>query len=153
MVSSTPGPRVELPAPPLAAIRKARQTAPPSLFDSILAQVLTLEISLYHARLRLRAGTDDEALHDLRIQLRRLRSLLRPLRRIASVASLERAAALLGKLTTPVRDLEVLIGELQSRGYGELAARRRARLQRAYGRILHSRELPALFAALDDWPG
>src|SRR5690606_5538936 len=45
----------------------------------LLRQVLGLQVRLYACCARLSAGTDSEALHDLRIALRRLASLLRPL--------------------------------------------------------------------------
>ena len=51
-----------------------------SAVDQIITQFLTLETALFHAYARLAARTDGEALHDLRINLRRLRSLLHPLR-------------------------------------------------------------------------
>lgn len=121
--------------------------------DVIIGNVLKIEVALYHAYFRLEANTDGEALHDLRIQLRRLRSLLRPLRGIESVKQLDSAAAQIGSLTTAVRDLEVLIGELENKGYGELAASRRETLARAYGRVLRSRALAKLLAELDKWPG
>jgi len=123
-----------------------------SMFDEILEQVLKAEIALYHARCRLQASTDGEALHDLRIQLRRLRSLLRPLRKIDSVGRLDSAAAAVGNLTVPVRDLEVLINELEQKGYRELAASRRAALRTSVERVLQSRALAILFAELDEWP-
>ena len=78
------------------------------LVDSLIASLFELQINLLHARLRLEADTDDEALHDLRIALQRLRSLLAPLRRVADLPPLYTAAAALGALTAPVRDLEVL---------------------------------------------
>lgn len=124
-----------------------------SMFDVILGQVLTAEAALYRACLRLRAGSDGEALHDLRIQLRRLRSLLRPLRTIGAAARLDSTVAQLARLTSPVRDLEVLIGELERTGHVELAAGRRAKLATAYGLVLRSDELANLFAELDAWPG
>lgn len=123
-----------------------------SMFNTVLAQVLRIEIALQHACFRLQAKIDDEALHDLRIQLRRLRSLLLPLRKIRAAERLDSAAARLGKLTTPVRDVEVLVGELARAGHYELAAVRRETLKEAYGRILRSRALARLFAELDEWP-
>ncbi|VEA69261.1 Uncharacterized conserved protein [Serratia plymuthica] len=80
--------------------------------ESIIAQFRRLENALSQALSRLQDPTDTEALHDVRINLRRIRSLLRPLRGIPGVAPLDNAAASLGKLTTPIRDLEVLIAEL-----------------------------------------
>lgn len=120
--------------------------------DAVIAQALKLETSLYHAYARLAAGTDGEALHDLRINVRRLRSLLRPLRGKNDVAPLDAAAAEVGKLTTPVRDLEVLADELQRRGLDGPAASRRAILSSSYACIVESSTLQQLFARLDEWP-
>src|SRR5690606_13758071 len=111
-----------------------------------------LQIALLHARLRLEAGTDDEALHDLRIALQRLRSLLAPLRRAAELSPLYAAAAELGALSAPVRDLEVLAAELDARGHRDLAAARRALLAEHYAAILASREQERLSELLDGWP-
>lgn len=123
-----------------------------SMFNTILAQVLRVEIALQHACLRLQAEIDGEALHDLRIELRRLRSLLLPLRKIDTAEHLDNAAAKLAKLTAPIRDVEVLVSELERAGYGELAAPRRAFLQQAYSRILQSPALAHLLSELDEWP-
>lgn len=46
-----------------------------SFVDKFVAQILALEVALYHSRARLQARTDSEALHDLRIAVRRIRSL------------------------------------------------------------------------------
>lgn len=78
------------------------------IVDQILSRVLGLQVNLYACEARLEAGTDPEALHDLRIAVRRLRSLLHPLRAHESVLLIRNAAATVGQLTTPVRDLEVL---------------------------------------------
>lgn len=53
-----------------------------STVDKIVAQVLTLQVRLYQAIARLEARTDHEALHDLRIAVRRIRSLTRPFRAV-----------------------------------------------------------------------
>ncbi|WBL70520.1 CHAD domain-containing protein [Serratia liquefaciens] len=84
-----------------------------ALAESIVTQLRRLESTLNQALLRLHDITDAEALHDVRINLQRIRSLLRPLRGIPDVTQLSRAAAELGKITTPIRDLEVLIAELE----------------------------------------
>jgi CHAD domain-containing protein len=122
------------------------------IVDAIIAHVLELEISLYHACARLEAGTDPEALHDLRINVRRLRSLLKPLRGKDGVNDLDDAAAAVGQLTTPVRDLEVLVSELRNRGLSEPAGAREATLSSRYSEIMHSPELQQLFTCLDAWP-
>lgn len=49
-----------------------------ALVDQLVAQVIGLEVGLLSCQARLAAVTDDEALHDLRTTVRRLRSLLRP---------------------------------------------------------------------------
>lgn len=123
-----------------------------SFVDAIVAQVLLLETALYHTHARIEARTDGEALHDLRINLRRMRSLLRPLRRIGAVTLLNEAAAEVGKLTTPVRDLEVLIDELERQGLTQQANARKAILQSSYGSIVESSTINQLFSQLDEWP-
>ena len=80
------------------------------------------------ALLRLQQAQDSEALHDLRVCLRRIRSLLRPLR-CPGATRLDRAAAELGRLTTPLRDLEVLIAELARHRLDWQANVRRSDLQ------------------------
>ncbi|NWD89876.1 metal-chelation protein CHAD, partial [Pseudomonas sp. K5002] len=47
-----------------------------ALVDQLVAQVIGLEVGLLSCQARLAAVTDDEALHDLRTTVRRLRSLL-----------------------------------------------------------------------------
>jgi hypothetical protein len=71
------------------------------LIDRLVAQVLGLEVRLLACQARLSARTDPEALHDLRTTVRRMRSLLRPLRGLPGVEQLEAAASAVGSLTTP----------------------------------------------------
>ncbi|WP_044874507.1 CHAD domain-containing protein [Pseudomonas sp. LFM046] len=123
-----------------------------SFIDSIVAQVLGLEVGLHHAYARLACRTDGEALHDLRINLRKLRSLLRPMRRLDAPRELDAAAADVGRLTTPVRDLEVLIVELDRQGFHDQAERRRHLLESSYGAIESSATLQRFMAVLDAWP-
>ncbi|MBP1133380.1 CHAD domain-containing protein [Serratia sp. PL17] len=99
------------------------------LVESIITQARKLESALNQALLRLPDATDHEALHDVRINLRRLRSLLRPLRGTPGVAQLDDAAAKLGKITTPMRDLEVLITELDQHQLTWQANTRKTELQ------------------------
>ncbi|BAN48416.1 CHAD domain-containing protein [Metapseudomonas resinovorans] len=120
--------------------------------DSIVARVLTLETRLHHAHARLAARTDSEALHDLRINLRKLRSLLRPMRRLEAPRQLDAAAADVGRLTTPVRDLEVLIVELRRQGFHDQAERRERLLESRYASIQASATLRHFEAVLDGWP-
>ncbi|MDH4652214.1 CHAD domain-containing protein [Pseudomonas sp. BN606] len=123
-----------------------------SFIDSVIAHVLGLEVGLHHAYARLACRTDAEALHDLRIHLRKLRSLLRPMRRLAAPKELDAAAADVGRLTTPVRDLEVLIVELQRQGFVDQAERRRHLLESHYAIIERSATLQRFMAVLDAWP-
>lgn len=83
-----------------------------AFIEDIVTPLRRLETVLNEALLRLQQAQDTEALHDLRVCLRRIRSLLRPLRGCPGATRLDRAAAELGRLTTPLRDLEVLIAEL-----------------------------------------
>ncbi|MDH4581608.1 CHAD domain-containing protein [Pseudomonas sp. BN415] len=123
-----------------------------SFIDSIVAQVLVLEVGIHHAYARLACRTDDEALHDLRISLRKLRSLLRPMRRLDATKELDAAAADVGRLTTPVRDLEVLIAELQRQGFHDQAGRRKHLLESRYAVIENSATVQRFMAVLDGWP-
>ncbi|WP_271407522.1 CHAD domain-containing protein [Pseudomonas sp. Q1-7] len=123
-----------------------------SFVDSVIAQVLGLEIGLHHTVARLACRTDAEALHDLRINLRKLRSLLRPMRRLGVPRALDEAAADVGRLTTPVRDLEVLIVELERQGFRDQAQRRKQLLESRYAAIETSATLQRFLAQLDGWP-
>lgn len=123
-----------------------------AMLDDLIAQVLKLEIQLISARARLEASTDDEALHDLRINLRRLRSLLRPLRGLPVADVLIEAARELGRITTPLRDLEVLIAELARHHHERLAEPRRLRLRQGCREVLQALALERLFQVLDAWP-
>lgn len=120
--------------------------------DHSMSQVLALQIRLYACRARLQAASDDEALHDLRIALRKLRSLLRPLREIPVAQALEQAAAVLGRRSGPLRDHEVLLAELQRLRCvgpfdGELAT-----LAARHAEIAGCDEFSDLLAHLDGWP-
>ena len=55
--------------------------------NEYVKEIIELEVALFHARARLEVSADDEALHDLRICIRRIRSLLSPLRSIAATSS------------------------------------------------------------------
>jgi CHAD domain-containing protein len=120
--------------------------------DKFIAEILALQVSLYHSRARLEMQTDCEALHDLRIAVRRIRSLLRPIRAMSEVVALNNAAAAVGQVTTPTRDLEVMIQELESRGYIALAQLRKGRLAASHSEIIKSSVLGDLFIQLDLWP-
>ncbi|WP_411379464.1 CHAD domain-containing protein [Pseudomonas sp. MPB26] len=123
-----------------------------ALVDQLVVQVIGLEVGLLSCQARLAAVTDDEALHDLRTTVRRLRSLLRPLRGLPGVEQLESCASAVGQLTTPLRDREVLAAYLHQHGHHE-AADRRLRLQPdAYRKVAQSPELAHLLLILDAFP-
>ena len=122
------------------------------LVDRIVANIVRLEVRLLACQARLQANTDPEALHDLRTTVRRLRSLLRPLRGLPGVVQLEMAASQVGTLTTPWRDLEVMAAYLQQHGHGQLAARRREQLSGVYAAIADSAQLEQLLLILDVFP-
>ncbi|MCI8212932.1 metal-chelation protein CHAD [Pseudomonas sp. S25] len=124
-----------------------------SMVDHLVAQVLGLQIKLLACQARLAASTDPEALHDLRTTVRRLRSLLRPLRGIAGVEQLEAAAKAVGELTTPLRDMEVLAAHLADQGLTEAATVRINKVNKSYGQVATSTELNRLFGTLDQFPG
>jgi len=114
--------------------------------------VLGLEVRLLACQARLTARTDPEALHDLRTTVRRLRSLLRPLRGLPGVEQLETAASAVGDLTTPWRDREVLAAYLLEHDQPEAAQRRLAQMAEAYPAVASSTELAQLLVILDAFP-
>ncbi|PYC33423.1 CHAD domain-containing protein [Pseudomonas protegens] len=123
-----------------------------SFVNKFVAEILTLQVALYHAQARLECRTDNEALHDLRIAVRKIRSLLKPFRLLNEVAALNDAAAEVGRETTPARDLEVMILELQERGFAGLAQTRASRLDSSYESILNGQSIKSLLVRLDKWP-
>lgn len=122
------------------------------LIDRLVAQVLGLEVRLLACQARLSARTDPEALHDLRTTVRRMRSLLRPLRGLPGVEQLEAAASAVGSLTTPLRDREVLAAYLLQHDQPEAAQRRMAQMDEAYPAVSASPELNQLLIILDAFP-
>lgn len=122
------------------------------LIDRLVAQVLGLEVRLLACQARLSARTDPEALHDLRTTVRRMRSLLRPLRGLPGVEQLEAAASAVGSLTTPLRDREVLAAYLLQHDQPEAAQRRMAQMDEAYPTVAASPELNQLLIILDAFP-
>ncbi|CAI8752946.1 CHAD domain-containing protein [Pseudomonas sp. IT-P44] len=122
------------------------------MINRLVAQVLGLEVRLLACQARLNARTDPEALHDLRTTVRRLRSLLRPLRGLPGVEQLEAAASAVGQLTTPLRDREVLAAYLLEHDQPEAAQRRMAQMAEAYPAVAASPELLQLLMILDAFP-
>jgi CHAD domain-containing protein len=122
------------------------------MIDRLVARVLGLEVRLLACQARLKERTDPEALHDLRTTMRRLRSLLRPLRELPGVEQLEAAASRVGDLTTPLRDREVLAAYLLEHGQPQAAQRRMAQMAEAYPAVATSPELAQLLIVLDAFP-
>lgn len=125
----------------------------PALASQLIARFIALDVELMAARARLEARTDSEALHDLRIVVRRLRSLLRPLRGLPGVETLEEVTAEFGRLSSPLRDMEVLIAELERLGQRQAAAARRQVVQLGYARLLGESSLVRLEHCLTLLPG
>ena len=123
-----------------------------SMVDHLVAQVLALNIKLLACQARMAAATDSEALHDLRTTVRRLRSLLRPLRDLSGVEQLEDAARDVGQLTTPLRDMEVLAAHLSEQGMTQAAASRITQVSQAYAEVADSPEVNRLLERLDQFP-
>jgi CHAD domain-containing protein len=120
--------------------------------EHCLERVLALQVRLYACQARLADCTDTEALHDLRIALRQLRSLLRPLRGLPAVDALEQGAAVLGRISGPLRDREVLLAELMRMDLAHLAPVDQAQRASGYAAIAGGRELADLMLLLDGWP-
>lgn len=123
-----------------------------AMLDHVIAQVLALQVRLLACQARLAADTDSEALHDLRIATRRLRSLLRPLQELPGVEQLEGAAKALGDLTTPLRDREVLAAQLLERDQLAAAQTRLAHRRETFAGVAASAELGRLLAIADAFP-
>ncbi|RCL25972.1 metal-chelation protein CHAD [Pseudomonas sp. AFG_SD02_1510_Pfu_092] len=123
-----------------------------AMLDHVVAQIVALQVRLLACRERLAADTDSEALHDLRTTLRRLRSLLRPLRGLPGVEQLEEAAKALGGLTTPLRDREVLAGELIRRGFAEPGQQRLQGRGKTFASVAASPQLMRVLAIVDAFP-
>lgn len=123
-----------------------------SFADRFVAEIISLQIRLYGACARLEARTDSEALHDLRIAVRRIRSLLKPIRSVEEMTALIEASAEVGRQTTSARELEVLIQELENGKLPHLAHHRRAQLNASYDAVLSGSPLKRLLETLDAWP-
>lgn len=124
-----------------------------SRVDHLVAEFVALEVRLLACHARLAASTDSEALHDLRTTVRRLRSVLRPLRGLSGIDQLEDAAKAVGQVTTPLRDMQVLEAFLAKQGLTDAAQRRYDFLRQACPAVVDSTELNRLLGMLDQFPG
>ncbi|MFA7892901.1 CHAD domain-containing protein [Pseudomonas putida] len=122
------------------------------MVDHLIAQIITLHVKLQACRERLAVNTDSEALHDLRTTVRRLRSLVRPMRGLPGVEQLENAAKAMGTLTTPLRDGEVLGAALIAQGFEQAGRRRLQGRGPSYARVARSPQLTRLLAMVDAFP-
>lgn len=111
---------------------------------AILQQAFTRHVNGLQA-------ADPEALHELRVVLRRLRTLLRPLAGKKSGQPLYDAATEVFRLSNPLRDLEVLLADLEAHGETRAANVRRRKLQQALQVFAQSNELAALQTAWTQW--
>jgi len=123
-----------------------------NMLDEVIAHLIGVEVRLLACQARLEVKTDPEALHDLRTTVRRLRSLLRPLRGLPGVDQLEAVAKGVGQLTTPYRDREVLAAHLHKHGYHVLAAHREMQMREVYPQVAASAEVERLLRILDGFP-
>ncbi|WP_296256426.1 MULTISPECIES: CHAD domain-containing protein [unclassified Pseudomonas] len=123
-----------------------------AMVDHLIAEILSLNVKLLACHARLAASTDSEALHDLRTTVRRLRSVLRPLRGLPGMGQVEEAAKGVGDLTTPLRDMQVLAAYLDAQGLDQAASKRARHLDAACPRVATSAELNRLFGVLDQLP-
>ena len=123
-----------------------------AMVDHLIAEILSLNVKLLACHARLVASTDSEALHDLRTTVRRLRSVLRPLRGLPGMEQVEEAAKGVGDLTTPLRDMQVLAAYLRVQGMDPPAVKREKYLASACPRVASSAELNRLFGVLGQLP-
>ncbi|KAF1053764.1 MAG: hypothetical protein GAK43_01254 [Stenotrophomonas maltophilia] len=123
-----------------------------SFSDYLVAGLIEQEVALLSATERLRARSDSEALHDLRIAVRRLRSLLHPTHGWPGIDELETALRDIGQLSGPLRDLEVLLPVLREQGLERSAQQRQPALEAGYTALLGSEQLQRLLRLLDGWP-
>lgn len=122
------------------------------IIKELIEHVTGLEAELKSCSDRLEERSDEEALHDLRVAVRRLRSILRPLRDFPDINALEVVAAVVGHRSTPLRDTEVLIKELDARGFPKLSGARKRKLEADYDALLASSEWLLLRNAMAAWP-
>lgn len=123
-----------------------------AMVDHLVAEIIGLNVKLLACHARLVASTDSEALHDLRTTVRRLRSVLRPLRGLPGLDRVEEAAKGVGDLTTPLRDMQVLAGFLRENGEDRAAHKRERYLATACPNVATSHELNRLLGVLDQMP-
>lgn len=129
-----------------------RAGAPTGCADFLVASLIGLQVDFLHAAARIECASDSEALHDLRITLRGVRSLLRPLRKWPELTALDQAAAALLRSTSALRDAQVLAEELEQRGWRTEASRRRLRVEENTRRSLRKPDAKRVLIEFERWP-
>ena len=174
-VASRPGLRLAAPhAPPplLAALRAALPPRPPvpgaDLGPSLRADEALRRLHRAHlAVLRwnepgVRADLDSEFLHDLRVAVRRTRSLLGQFKQVfpeAEVTHFRAELGWLGRLTGPTRDLDVFCEDVEEQmeadpalaALAPLLACLRARQRREHAALVEGLDSPRARALLAGW--
>lgn len=120
--------------------------------DFLVARLIDQQVNFLHAAERIEGGTDNEALHDLRIALRGASSLLLPLRNHPGLARLDQAVADLLRRTSALRDAQVLAEELERRGWQVEADKRRQKVEETCRRCMHGRVARRVNAEFERWP-
>lgn len=109
----------------------------------------SLRALLVTAMQRLGDPADTESLHEMRVVLRRLRMLLRPLTRSGQAGLLRDVAAGVFRQTNSLRDNEVLLEELVRSGMHVAVVARQAQQMRDRQALMDSPGLDGLIAV---WP-
>ncbi|HEJ5084163.1 TPA: CHAD domain-containing protein [Pseudomonas aeruginosa] len=125
---------------------------PANSTDFLIARLIGLQVDYLHAAQCIESASDGEALHDLRITLRGVRSLLRPLRQRPELAVLDQAAAALLTSTSGLRDAQVLAQELDRLGWQAEASRRRAHVDQCVRLCLRKPIAKRVLGELERWP-
>ncbi len=125
----------------------------PKLVKLLSKALSQLQTQLLTSREQLTQQQNPDALHDLRICLRQLRSLLQPLRPYLDEATiLDRLVKTSMTLTNNIRDREVLIIELKQQQMFELADDYQQHLQSAYLAVAQQAELDTILQQLLSLP-
>lgn len=114
----------------------------------LMDHLATLQAALAASLENLQQAPAPETLHDLRVALRRLRTLLQPLARDKGIAPLHAGAGKVLAATAPLRDLEVLADELARHRRGPAARRRHAQWQEGLMALLAGKPFAKLAARL-----
>lgn len=130
-------------------LRRNPSAGPAMSPKKLRATIARLQARLEASEQALCSG-DSEALHSLRVTLRQLTSLLKPLAALPAFHALYASARALASHTSPIRDDEVLCAELAKRAPA-LATQRQQALQAAYARLRESPEIAACREALKDF--